>query len=432
LQVFATIKHAIEQADIQPPDDTPPRTLDLVFKRVQEAASSSPPLTITHKRTIPLPTLKPDSDRPIELKVQHWSLSNGATVTFCRTPFEADSINWTATALGGTREMKKASLTYLSAVGWSQLGVGNLTNSELNAACAGIDAAGWCHWGKQSRSIGGYCSPGNVRECFDLMWADVKAARLDLQELRRQLILKREGLRFEKRNNEPSFWFKRAQNKFQFETGGWDSDDRTAAKKLWDFGVAKCLHICLCVAGESLALRYGLWRQRRRVAKFEKAGVLESGAKSFDNVLGGTSASQFHWTAVGALPPDAELEAVLLSRLGAFDEKSEVRVVGEDGDANVIVGDKKGEVLALRDTESKRLCPGAKSWWLSGEWHIDVRRNAEEQSETEMIFRSGVIDVEAVGREEAKNVTKRRAVACKVATALLLRRLRQDLGLVYR
>lgn len=56
-------------------------------------------------------------------------------------------------------------LRYLQALGLAQLGIGDLTQSDLSAAMAGIDAGGGCDWNATGRSLWGWGAPRHLREC---------------------------------------------------------------------------------------------------------------------------------------------------------------------------------------------------------------------------------------------------------------------------
>jgi hypothetical protein len=47
----------------------------------------------------------------------------------------------------------------------AQLGIGDLTQSDLSAAMAGIDAGGGCDWNATGRSLWGWGAPRHLREC---------------------------------------------------------------------------------------------------------------------------------------------------------------------------------------------------------------------------------------------------------------------------
>jgi hypothetical protein len=72
-----------------------------------------------------------------------------------------------------------------------------------------------------------------------------------------------------------------------------------------------------------------------------------------------------------------------------------------------------------------------KTFFIEGNKHVDVYRNTEDQSDTEIKLPVPPIPIEGLSRRERARKERGRYFIGLVATALLLRRLRQDLGLVY-
>ena len=184
---------------------------------------------------------------------------------------------------------------------------------------------------------------------------------------------------------------------------------------------------------------------------------------------------------VGALPPDAELQRLMEGKLGAFDSNPMPVIVNDQGQSAEAAADDLGvtPVHGLRLRVPGRITPcapasafrqklkrrqpwptwlqrlhaairksiGASRGQLAGTSnrealatreklvtrHRDVRKNTENQSSTRMYL---VVDpfaapATAADLRRMRDLEAQRSLVCAVADTLLLRRLRQDLGLVY-
>ena len=91
--------------------------------------------------------------------MRHWTLSNGATVTFCRTPFSSDTITFGAMAVGGWRELPREADRLVFQIDSALSGVGALKASEASAAAAHLDAFASAECHDFYRALSGGCSP---------------------------------------------------------------------------------------------------------------------------------------------------------------------------------------------------------------------------------------------------------------------------------
>ena len=104
--------------------------------------------------------------------MQHWTFSNGAKLTFCRTPFSSDTITFGAIAIGGWREISDRELCdrYLGEVTAAINGVDTLKATELSDAIATKEIDAWvescCY--DNYRAMSGGCAPRNLADALDL------------------------------------------------------------------------------------------------------------------------------------------------------------------------------------------------------------------------------------------------------------------------
>ena len=196
------------------PDASPP-SLEGVFAAASAAAAIVPPVKLVRQDKIPLPsplslsTVKselsthsppdhsmnavvrgsredvskaPSDSTAISLEVQHWTFSNGATLTFCRTPFSSDTITFGAIAIGGWREISNRELCdrYLGEVTAAINGIDTLKTTELSDAIATKEIDAWvescCY--DNYRAMTGGCAPRNLADALNLTCTSLRMIHL--------------------------------------------------------------------------------------------------------------------------------------------------------------------------------------------------------------------------------------------------------------
>lgn len=435
--------HQAATGDIKPMDEVPPPSLAEVKDAFDAASRGSPPISVVDKQVIalpPLPYIDKEEDKVVELIIQHWTFSNGSTVTFCRTPFAADSVNVSAFAVGGSNECGAAVRRYLQAASMAQGGVLSLKRSDLEAAASTVRAYGYADFDGISRRVWAGGSPQFLREAFALAWSDLKAPRFDLRELQLSIAIQKKATTVDKLTNDPGYWMHKATRCFMIAGAERREHKRDKDKhllaRLLSRG-AKCYNeVRESVLPLPLSLQLEVQAKLRGYDQLQRPGVTRRIAASWDQTVGNTPASAFSWTMVGALPPDDDLESILLTCIPAFDSAPQSVIV--EGGPGPDPASSEAKSAALKGDSVPALAlrmPGRVSLSRTLQFarqskHVDVCRNVEEQSSTKMTVPCAPISAEMCP-EDAKLRIRSREFACDIAQALLLRRLRQDLGLVY-
>jgi hypothetical protein len=180
----------------------------------------------------------------------------------------------------------------------------------------------------------------------DLIWADLKRPRLDRQELLRRIALKIENTRFDKSNNDPQYWMGRALSGMSYSLVDED-DDRWMVVRVARNWIRRAFFGGLrAVLTEALWLSFTKGVERRALEKLRRAtgggGGGEDGlvaaARSMERVIGATAQCQFAWTMVGALPPDGQLEEIVLSRINTYEACMVTKIVEAGGEVAEVIG----------------------------------------------------------------------------------------------
>ena len=268
-----------------------------------------------------------------------------------------------------------------------------------------------------------------LRQALGLAWASVKLPRFDQQELSRAIAVEKEGLSLDKLTNNPAFWLERASKRLKVE--GVDLEDD---RGVWARSALRALRgLVRNVLPTSVQVRVEVWLALRQLARLEDPGALQRIALAQNKALGASRACDWSWVFVGALPPDDELEKILVERLSAFDARPRSTLVHARGDSSPVeaaqeqdgmvvldvsstgqkddkndknnknVKDKEEkdslpagagadadagaeEVAPLRFRSPNRVAVPPHSTYLRGVRHVDVHRNTEEQSNTSMVW----------------------------------------------
>ena len=456
LKVLEDANERVASGKIKPPADEKPPSADALFAEAAACGALSPAKLVSKEPLVfscasheslqqylsPVLEARDGYWMDPKLEAFHWTFDNGCTVTWARTPFEADTISISASALGGYGERKavKEESDWWGAADAALNGIGELKNVDLSVALAGIAASGHASCGVGARSLSGGCTSNHLKEALHLMWASAKRARFDDSTLVRLVRNAKEMCA--QRKADPGYHF---EERVSALLNGKRSKAHTDA--------------------------YGDTAFNREIAALEAPHAVATMAALRRAAVGEAGAGCWSFILVGALPPTSELQELLEATLGAFDAPPQYTINLEEPTSEMSpkYGGEDTEVAAadsgrprplvegwlkapkcfprLPDEEEKEVARKA-AWqnWLygprKGARYAKVRAGREDSSSTVILLPADPKPLKALSAASrvsvrnpadsaVRSIHYARSMAGAVAEVRLRKKLREELGLVY-
>ena len=374
----------------------PRPSMEEIVAAARAASETAPPLSVVAEQELPL---RPELASQGAVQSAHWQLSNGASVSWCRTTLEADRVHLLAVAPGGLAMLPKELRTRARFLKHAEAGLGRFSPLELLEALDGTEVQVGCTLGELTREAKGMAQRSHLGTLLVLTWASLKMARLDQNQLRARA--RAEAARFATMEGVADF---RLIRKLHELTNASEDDPYDAAQM-------------------RAAVEYAMTDEALpQMAQLRQMALADAPMEAWSFVL------------VGALPPDTELRALLCKTLGGLDSDGAYVLCPQPADAAVATGAAASGRLAsmlpggwpTMPTELRKV-PAV---FAPGVVYEDVIAGEDAKATAVLVFpcsayADGTSAAEAVAADAA------RKLVCVAAQRKLHRRLRDELGSVY-